>query len=47
MNDTYGHQSGDSVLMFVASVLLEYTRKDDIVCRFGGEEYIILLPKKV
>ena len=44
VNDTYGHHIGDKVIIGVADILLEYTRKSDIVCRYGGEEYIILLP---
>jgi len=44
VNDTYGHHIGDKVIIGVADILLEHTRKSDIVCRFGGEEYIILLP---
>lgn len=44
VNDTYGHQVGDSVITTVANIVLEHTRKSDIVCRFGGEEFIILLP---
>ncbi|UPT76789.1 diguanylate cyclase [Sulfurovum sp. XGS-02] len=44
VNDTYGHHIGDKVIIGVANILLEHTRKSDIVCRFGGEEYIILLP---
>lgn len=44
INDTYGHQSGDEVISFIASVLIELTRKSDIACRFGGEEFIVLFP---
>ena len=44
VNDTYGHHIGDKVIIGVADILLENTRKSDIVCRFGGEEYIILVP---
>ncbi|MEN8727347.1 MAG: diguanylate cyclase, partial [Sulfurovum sp.] len=44
VNDTYGHHIGDKVIIGIANILLEHTRKSDIVCRFGGEEYIILLP---
>ena len=43
VNDTYGHHVGDKVIIGVAGILLEHTRKSDIVCRFGGEEYIVLL----
>ena len=44
INDTYGHPVGDKVIISIASILKEQTRISDIVCRFGGEEYIILLP---
>jgi len=44
VNDTYGHHVGDKVIIGVADILLANTRKSDIVCRYGGEEYIILLP---
>ena len=43
VNDTYGHHIGDKVIIGVANILLEHTRKSDIICRFGGEEYIVLL----
>jgi len=44
INDTYGHSIGDKVIKSLADVLLCSTRKSDIVSRFGGEEFIILLP---
>lgn len=44
VNDTYGHPVGDKVIISIASILKAQTRMSDIVCRFGGEEYIILLP---
>jgi diguanylate cyclase (GGDEF)-like protein/PAS domain S-box-containing protein/putative nucleotidyltransferase with HDIG domain len=44
INDTYGHQFGDEVLRQFAKLLLDNARESDIVCRFGGEEFIIILP---
>lgn len=44
INDTYGHQAGDEVLVKVATILNEATRKNDIVARHGGDEFLILLP---
>ncbi len=43
-NDTYGHDAGDAVLRETAAFLLKSVRSEDIVCRFGGEEFMILLP---
>jgi diguanylate cyclase (GGDEF)-like protein len=45
INDTYGHQSGDRVLTKVAEVLSHATRQTDIHCRYGGEEFVIILPE--
>ncbi len=44
VNDTYGHQVGDEVIISLANELLKLQRKSDIICRFGGEEFVILLP---
>lgn len=43
VNDTLGHTAGDSVIAQLGSVLLEQTREEDIVARFGGDEFVILL----
>jgi two-component system cell cycle response regulator len=45
INDIHGHPAGDSVLKAVAELLLESTRRSDSVCRYGGEEFCILLPE--
>lgn len=44
VNDTYGHQAGDQVLMRAARALADGTRDDDIVARYGGEEFVIVTP---
>ncbi|MBI4685117.1 MAG: GGDEF domain-containing protein [Nitrospirae bacterium] len=44
INDTYGHQAGDEVLRSVASILKCISRETDIVVRYGGEEFILMLP---
>ncbi len=43
-NDNHGHDAGDTVLRAVGEVLLSSFRGDDVPCRFGGEEFVVLLP---
>ncbi len=45
INDSFGHACGDYVIETVAQILKQSTRKIDIVARWGGEEYLFLLPK--
>ena len=44
VNDTYGHLAGDEVLKNLATLLNEQARSADVVCRFGGEEFLLVLP---
>jgi len=44
VNDEYGHQAGDLVLTALADVLSLHSRASDIVCRYGGEEFLVALP---
>lgn len=44
VNDTYGHDAGDAVLKTFAQFLRDNLRQSDVVCRFGGEEFVIGLP---
>jgi diguanylate cyclase (GGDEF)-like protein len=45
VNDTYGHMEGDRVLQLIAGALVSSLRISDYVCRYGGEEFAILLPQ--
>jgi len=45
VNDRYGHQAGDAVLIELARRLTDATREVDVVTRFGGEEFALILPK--
>ena len=42
VNDTYGHQVGDRVLVAIASLIKHQTRESDMVCRYGGEEFLLV-----
>lgn len=44
VNDSYGHQVGDEVIKTFARCMLEGVREYDVVCRYGGEEFLIFLP---
>jgi diguanylate cyclase (GGDEF)-like protein/PAS domain S-box-containing protein len=43
-NDTYGHAAGDKILQEVGSLLLDHVRREDIPSRYGGDEFIVVLP---
>jgi diguanylate cyclase (GGDEF)-like protein len=44
-NDTYGHMEGDRVIEHLGAAIRRCTRKSDIACRYGGEEFVVLLPE--
>ena len=44
VNDTYGHEAGDMILKESAHLVKTLIRKQDVLCRFGGEEFVIILP---
>jgi diguanylate cyclase (GGDEF)-like protein len=44
VNDEYGHPGGDEVLKNVARIMKEMFRKTDVCCRYGGEEFLAILP---
>jgi diguanylate cyclase (GGDEF)-like protein/PAS domain S-box-containing protein len=43
-NDTYGHAGGDALLRALGSLLHEHIREEDVACRYGGDEFIVVLP---
>lgn len=45
LNDTYGHAAGDKVLRSLANVMRETFRQSDMICRYGGEEFVFLFPE--
>ncbi len=44
VNDVYGHNAGDKTLVQVSHILLKILRNVDVVCRWGGEEFLVMLP---
>mgnify|MGYP003583896054 CR=1 FL=1 len=45
VNDQHGHDVGDAVLLFLAEIMKECSRPTDVLCRMGGEEFLMLLPE--
>ncbi len=45
VNDTYGHHAGDEILAKIGELLLSLFRNDDLLSRFGGDEFVVFLPK--
>ncbi|MBI1927166.1 PAS domain S-box protein [Candidatus Poribacteria bacterium] len=45
INDTFGHEAGDAVLHEVGQFLQDHFRREDVACRYGGEEFMIILPE--
>ena len=43
-NDTWGHAAGDEILRELGSLLLRQVRGEDIACRYGGDEFVLILP---
>jgi diguanylate cyclase (GGDEF)-like protein len=44
LNDRFGHETGDRALRVFAETLRDFVRDEDLTCRFGGEEFVVLLP---
>jgi diguanylate cyclase (GGDEF)-like protein len=44
INNTYGHATGNLVLAQIASLLRSAVRETDVVCRYGGDEFVVILP---
>lgn len=47
LNDTYSHAAGDTVLKWIAHVMVQSIRKADVIARYGGEEFVIIMPETV
>jgi diguanylate cyclase (GGDEF)-like protein/PAS domain S-box-containing protein len=44
-NDTYGHEAGDNLLRTLGNFLSDRVRREDVACRYGGEEFVLILPE--
>lgn len=47
VNDTYGHPQGDELLRQLGEVIRQHARKDDICCRYGGDEFTVVMPETI
>ena len=45
VNDTYGHKAGDKLILTIASTIQDCLRTSDVICRYGGDEFVALLPQ--
>jgi diguanylate cyclase (GGDEF)-like protein len=45
LNDTYGHEAGDVVLRELGALFQRHIRSEDIACRYGGEEFLLIMPE--
>jgi len=45
VNDTYGHKAGDKLILTIANTIKDCLRTSDIICRYGGDEFVVLLPQ--
>jgi diguanylate cyclase (GGDEF)-like protein len=45
INDTYGHAAGDSVLQAISTLLQSKVRASDLLCRYGGDEFVVVMPE--
>lgn len=45
LNDTSGHDAGDALLRELAGLLMARVREGDIACRYGGEEFVLIMPE--
>jgi len=45
VNDTFGHKAGDEMLVELSNLLRSQIRKGDTICRYGGEEFVVLMPR--